>query len=220
LSAVFRGVIVTEMKNDDSKLSFVIGSVSTVENAKSEDSRNNEISASMASMFSRGMEIFDDAIIGLTKDYRISVWSIGAEEKFGYSKSEITGKSVKILVPDDRLKEIEDEANTLLAGNIVKGYETVRLHKSGKPIDVSISAAPVYGSDGTINEVVAIYKDVSEKKEVSKKLNEYEKKCMIALEGGQFGVWDLDIEKKKLFHFNSWEKTLGYKENELDVNTA
>jgi len=170
----------------------------------------------MAAMFSKAIEIFDDAIIGLTKDFEISVWSKGAEKKFGYQKCEIAAKGIKALVPEDKISEIEDQMRTVREGNIIEGYETVRLHKNGKPIDVSISIAPVYDSDGTVNEVIAIYKDVSEKKELMKKLNEYEKKAKIALEGGQFGVWDFDIRNRKVFHFNNWEKTLGYEENELD----
>ncbi|HHV97964.1 MAG TPA: PAS domain-containing protein [Clostridiaceae bacterium] len=179
--------------------------------------RSAEIcSESMSAMFSKGMEIFDDAIIGLTKDFKISVWSKGAEKKFGYHKSEIIGKNAKILVPEDRLKEIEEEVQTVMAGNIVEGYENVIFHKNGNPIDVSISVAPIYGSNGTVNEVVAIYKDVSEKKALVKKLNDYEKKCKLALEGGQFGVWELNIKNRKLFHLNNWKKNLGYEENDLD----
>ncbi|MGI6424024.1 MAG: response regulator [Tepidanaerobacteraceae bacterium] len=170
----------------------------------------------MATIFSKGMEIFDDAIIGLTEDFKISFWSKGAEKKFGYKKSKIIGKSIKTLVPEDKLREAEDEIHRVMAGNVIEGYETVRLHKNARPIDVSISIAPIYSSDGTIKGAIAIYKDVSEKKELVKKLGEYEKKCKVALEGGQFGVWDLDISNKKLFHSNNWEKTLGYEEKELD----
>jgi len=171
---------------------------------------------SMAAMFSKAMEIFDDAIIGLTRDFKVSIWSKGAEKKFGYKKSEITGKDVRVLVPEDRLSEVNDEINRVMAGDIIEGYETIRLHKSGKAIDVSISIAPIFDADGTVKEAIAVYKDVSEKKELVKKLNEYEKKCAIALEGGQFGIWELDITNKKLIHFKNWEKVLGYKENELD----
>jgi hypothetical protein len=76
------------------------------------------------------------------------------------------------------------------------------LHKNARPIDVSISIAPIFGSGGAINGAVAIYKDVSEKKKLA--------------EGGQFGIWDLDIRNRKLIHCNKWEETLGYEENELD----
>ncbi len=170
----------------------------------------------MAEMFSKGMEIIDEAIIGLTKSFTISVWSKGAEKKFGYHKSEIIGKSVRVIVPEDKLYEIEDQIHKVMAGNIVEGYETVRLHKSGKPIDVSISMAPVYDQDGNITGAIAIYKDVTEKKTLERMLHEYERKCKFALEGGQFGVWELDIVNKKLCHLNNWEKNLGYEENKLN----
>jgi len=219
---MFKGVLMTGMKNDDQLRSAGSCSIYSSENAgNTKISGISDVSSlfntiSMAAMFSKGMEIFDDAIIGLTKDFRISVWSKVAEEKFGYHKSEVTGKSIKILVPEDRLKELEEEMQTVMAGNIIKGYETVRLHKNGKPVDVTISIAPVYSTNGTVNEAVAIYKDVSEKKALVKKLNEYEKKCKIALEGGQFGVWELNIKNRKLYHLNCWKKNLGYEESELD----
>jgi len=181
-----------------------------------QDQSSIDKTAIMTDLFSKGMEIFDDAIIGLTKDFKISVWSKGAEKKFGYLKSEIIGKSIKVLAPEDKLSEIEEEIRLVLTGKVVEAYETIRLHKSGKPIVVSITIAPIYDSNGAMNGAVAIYKDVSEKKELAKKLNEYEEKCKIALEGGQFGVWDLDIRNNKLIHLNDWEKKLGYDENELD----
>ncbi|MFY9473497.1 MAG: response regulator [Tepidanaerobacteraceae bacterium] len=180
------------------------------------DQSSTDKKISMTAMFSKWMEIFDDAIIGLTRDFRVSVWSKGAEKKFGYNKSEIIGKSIKTLVPEDKLNEIEEEIKIIAAGKVIECYETVRLHKDGKPVDVSITIAPIFGSNGTFKGAVAIYKDVSEKKELVKKLNEYEKKCMVALEGGQFGLWELDIRNNTIYHFNNWEKTLGYEANDLD----
>lgn len=166
----------------------------------------------LAEIFSRVMELSHDAIIGLTEDFRIAFWSKGAENKFGYTKSEIIDKSAEILFPEDRLSELKYEVEKVSAGCVLEGCETVRLHKSGKPIDVSISIAPLYCPNRTFNGAIAIYEDVSEKKELSNKLREYEKKCRDALEGGQFGIWDLDILNKKILHFNNFENTLGYED--------
>ncbi len=197
----------------DNSTSFSVNKSKRIRASREASSLGKPISAT--EMYTKVMEIFDDAIIGLTNDFKVSVWSRGAEREFGYKKSEIIGKSVKGLIPEDRLYEIEEEINTLKQGNVIEGYETVRLHKSGKPIDVSISIVPIFSPAGTVNGAAAIYKDVSEKKDLVKKLDEYERKCKLALEGGQFGIWDLDIKNRTLSHFNNWEKTLGYKEDQL-----
>lgn len=184
------------------------------------ETKNGESSVAKATcispLSSKGKEIFDEAIIGITKDYKISIWSKGAEKKLGYKKNEIIGKPIAILVPEDRLKEMEEETKIVFTGKVVEGFETVRLHKSGKPIEVSMTIVPVYGPDETIAGAIAIYKDLSEKKELMRELSEYKEKCKIALEGGQFGLWELDIVDRKLIHVNDWEKNLGYQGNELD----
>lgn len=209
-------------KKDGSQIPVEVRSVCTNKDSKTSvisivrDMSEMDKIVSNSIMFSTSLDIFEDAILGLTKDFRVSLWSEGAEKKLGYKRDEIVGKSAKILVPANKISEYENQIRMLKNGNIIKNVETQRIHKSGKLIDISLSTSPLYDSDGAFNGAVGIYKDISETKELAKKLREFEERWRLALEGGQFGVWDMDLSSQMMIHFNNWGKTLGYNENEIN----
>jgi PAS domain S-box-containing protein len=168
-----------------------------------------------ASMYNETLEIFDDAIVEFTKDLEVSRWSKGAEEKLGYRENEIIGKSIKILVPVDRYREFEHKIQMIKKGEVIDKLETIRLHKNGSKVDVSISLAPLFDCRGEFNGGIGIYKDISEKIELTKRLQEYEERWRYALEGGSFGVWDYNLRNKELLHYGKWKEHLGYDEEEI-----
>jgi len=166
-------------------------------------------------LFSISLDVFDDAIIGLTKDFEIYLWSKGAKEKFGYSEEEIIGKNVDILIPEDKIAESLRERDAIRRGKVIENRESVRVSKDGKNIEVSISVSPIYDSDKQFIGAIAIYKDISDKIRLEKKLAEYEKIARLALEVGQFGIWDLNMITYEIYHYNNWKKMLGYEEHEI-----
>lgn len=168
-----------------------------------------------ASLFSISLDIFDETILGYSKNLEVSLWSKGAEAKLGYSRDEIIGKNIKVLVPDSKIIEFNDITNLIINGNCIQNIETKRLHKSGRMIDVSISFSPVYDSDGVFSGAVGIYKDITEKKELTKKLQEYQERCSLALEGAQYGVWDLDTKSFHVLQHGNWKEALGYSSDEM-----
>ncbi len=172
-----------------------------------------------ASMFSASLDIFDDAIVGFGKDFEISLWSKGAETKLGYSIDEIIGKNIIMLVPDDKIYEFQDNMESVEKGNLVMNLETQRIHKNGSIIDVSISIAPLYDADGTFIGVIGIYKDITEKKELIKRVQEYEERWRLALEGGRLRVWEVNVKNQELLHYGRWKEFLGYNDDELSDNS-
>ncbi|MDF2615089.1 MAG: sensor hybrid histidine kinase, partial [Clostridia bacterium] len=208
-------------KKDGTKFPVEVRSMYSNERAKDmvisiiRDISNIEEISKEAAMFSVSLDIFDDAIVGLTKDFKIFLWSKGAGTKLGYSREEIVGKSIKLLIPDEKAGEFHKQMKMVNKGDVIENLETIRVHKNGNSIDVSISIAPLYDSDDVLIGSIAIYKDISEKKELAKKLREYEKSCRSALEGGEFGLWDLNICSQELVHYNNWKGILGYSEEEI-----
>lgn len=166
-------------------------------------------------LFSISLDVFEDAIIGLTKDFKIYLWSKGAKEKFGYTEEEIMGKNISILIPEDKKHEMKNHADTLKRGQVIKNFQTARVSKEGKNVEVSISASPVFDSDRKFIGAIAIYKDISDKIMLEKKLAEYEYIARLALEGGQFGIWDYNLTTGEIYHYNNWKKILGYEEHEI-----
>jgi PAS domain S-box-containing protein len=94
----------------------------------------------------------------------IQAWNPAAERLFGYTPAEVIGKSVRLLIPPDRIKEEAMILRKLHAGEPIKHYETVRLRKDGSLVDVSISVSPVRGANGKVQGAAKIIRDISERR--------------------------------------------------------
>jgi PAS domain S-box-containing protein len=113
-----------------------------------------------------------DAIMGRALDGTITDWNQGAEAMFGYSAEEIIGGPISMLVPPDRLDEFRHVFEQVQRGNIVQPFETIRLRKDGKPIDVAVRLSPIRDSGGNITGVSSILRDITERKRLEKEILE------------------------------------------------
>ena len=96
-----------------------------------------------ARRFEAIVESSDDAIISKTMDGTITSWNRAAERLFGYTADEILGKSISVLMPEERHDDMESILGRIRRGERVDHYETVRLSKTGRKIAVSLSVSPV-----------------------------------------------------------------------------
>jgi len=103
----------------------------------------------------------DDAIIGKTLDGIVTDWNRGAEEIFGYRADEMLGKSVKILLPEDRQGEIEYILGLIRQGERIDHFETRRKRKDGTVIDVSVTVSPVWDAEGHLVGASKVARDIS-----------------------------------------------------------
>jgi PAS domain S-box-containing protein len=106
----------------------------------------------------------EDPIISKALDGTITSWNRAAERLFGYTAAEILGRNVMLLFPSDR---IEEEARILArigAGERVESFETVRLHKDGTGIDVSLTVSPLKDRQGNVIGASKIARDVTERR--------------------------------------------------------
>lgn len=108
------------------------------------------------------VEDTDDAIVSKTLDSIILTWNTGAERLFGYTANEAVGQPVTILIPEDRLTEEDQILSRLRAGERVDHFETIRRHKNGSLLDVSLTVSPVRNADGEIIGASKIARDISE----------------------------------------------------------
>jgi PAS domain S-box-containing protein len=108
------------------------------------------------------VESSDDAI--LTKDLNgiITTWNKGAERVFGYTANEIIGKSVLTLIPEDLQHEEPSILSRLRKGERIDHYETIRRHKDGTLLDISLTVSPVMGSQGKVVGASKIARDISD----------------------------------------------------------
>ena len=86
----------------------------------------------------------EDAILSVALDGTITSWNAAAERIYGFSASDAIGRHISIILPPDRPTEDDDIMAELRAGRDVEHYETVRRHKEGHDVLVSLSVAPIF----------------------------------------------------------------------------
>lgn len=107
------------------------------------------------------VESSDDAIVGKTLDGVILTWNASAERMFGYTRDEIVGQSITMLLPPERLGEEVTIVATLRRGERIDHFETERVRKDGRRIQVSISVSPIRDTAGRIIGAAKIARDIT-----------------------------------------------------------
>src|SRR5580658_2981465 len=87
------------------------------------------------------VENSDDAIVSKDLEGRILYWNDAATRMYGYTAEEATGQPIEIVIPDDRERRQEelDIRTRIGQGERFLHYETIRRHKNGIELDVSLS---------------------------------------------------------------------------------
>lgn len=110
----------------------------------------------------------NDAILAIDLDMKITSWNAAAERLYGYSEAEALGKSVLVLVPDDRTDEEPTILRQIRAGRIVEPYETVRLCKDGHPVEALLSVSPIHDPSGRIVGASKLAHDITVRKKAER----------------------------------------------------
>ncbi len=116
-----------------------------------------------------------DAIIGKTLDGIITHWNRSAENMYGYPASEMIGRSVSVLCPKDRPDEIPQILERIRRGERVDYFESVRVTKDGRRLNVSVSISPIHNAEGEIVGASAIGRDISAQKKIEDQLRQSQK---------------------------------------------
>jgi PAS domain S-box-containing protein len=106
----------------------------------------------------------DDAVVSKTLDGIVTSWNAAARRLFGYEPEEIVGKPITTIIPRELHAEEDGILARLRCGERIDHYETIRVAKDGRRIDVSLTVSPIRGEDGTIVGASTIARDVSERK--------------------------------------------------------
>jgi len=112
----------------------------------------------------------DDAIISKDLNGIITSWNPGAERIFGYTPEEAVGKSILMLIPQDRLEEEPRIIERIRRGERIDHFETTRQTKDGRPLEISLSVSPIRNADGTVVGASKIARDITERKQVERQL--------------------------------------------------
>ena len=140
------------------------------------------------------IESADDAIISKTLEGIITSWNKGAERIFGYTAEEVIGKSITILIPEGHLDEEPAILARLRTGERIEHYETVRVRKDGKLIDISLTVSPIMGPNGQIIGASKIARDITEQLQARRALDEASERLKLALTAARLGDWSWDAK--------------------------
>src|SRR5271154_3673042 len=157
----------------------------------------------------------DDAILGKTTEGIITSWNVGAQRIFGYSPQEAIGQPVSMLVPADRPDEVPRMLECLMRGETVEHFETIRLRKDGKEIQIELTVSPIRDALERIVGASTIGRDISVRKAAEKHLVQMEARyrglleaapdaMVVVSQGGEIVLLNVQAEKR-----------FGYRRHEL-----
>ena len=156
-----QGEVDTDEKGDPIRMRGICEDVTA-------ERRAEEATAHLASI----VQSSEDAIVTRSPDGAITSWNPGAERLYGYTEEEALGRGMDMLVPADRLEEANERFARIMAGERVGHFETLRVRKDGRLIDVSLTMSPVTDGDDRLIGVSAVARDITERKRLEERLTE------------------------------------------------
>lgn len=118
------------------------------------------------------VESSEDAIVSKTLEGIILTWNDGARRLFGYEAAEAIGKPITMIIPPDRLDEERSILERLRRGERIAHFETVRIAKDGRQVDVSLSVSPIRDGSGRIVAASKSARDIGGRKSAEEALRE------------------------------------------------
>jgi PAS domain S-box-containing protein len=111
-----------------------------------------------------------DGVVSKTLDGTVTSWNKSAERIFGFSEDEMVNRSIRTIIPQERQVEEDRILATVVSGEMIDNFETVRLRKDGALIDVSVTVSPVRDSAGHIIGASKIVRDITDKRQTREQL--------------------------------------------------
>jgi PAS domain S-box-containing protein len=126
-------------------------------------------------LFSTVVESSVDAILTETVEGLMTGWNPAAERLYGFTVEEVMGQSSALLVPADRRDELQTIMEQLRRGERIAPFETIRVHKDGTQLDVSLTMSPVTTPEGVVLGVSTIARDITAQKQLQEQLRHAQK---------------------------------------------
>jgi PAS domain S-box-containing protein len=178
------------------------------------------LSEDLHSLLEAIVESSDDAIFSKTLEGLVLSWNRGAEQLYGYSAHEMIGRSVSLLVPEDRRPEWAVIMRRLAEGQRIASFETVRRRKDGRLVEVSVTISPVRDATGKIIGASTIARDITERKQLQEQLRASEQRFRALIEHSTDALVLVDAQGMVLYTTPSTTRLLGYTPEELVGSNA
>jgi PAS domain S-box-containing protein len=120
------------------------------------------------------VESSEDAVVSKTLNGIVTSWNTAAERLFGFSADEMIGQSITRVIPQELLHEEEQILSKLRKGERIDRYETVRVTKEGRKLEISLTISPIRDSHGNIVGAAKIAHDVTDRRNAERELQKRE----------------------------------------------
>jgi PAS domain S-box-containing protein len=138
------------------------GSAGAIYVARDPDAKSRDVRAAMR--LAAIVESSDDAIVSKDVNGIIMSWNNAAQRMFGYTSEEAVGRSIRILIPDDRQAEEDEVLSRIRRGARIDHFETIRKRKDGSFFPISLTVSPILDTDGRVIGASKIARDISDRK--------------------------------------------------------
>jgi len=171
-------------------------------------------------LFSAVVESSNDAIITQALNGTITGWNAAAERLFGYAEQEAVGQHSSLIVPPHRRNEVDDLLARVGRGERIEHFETVRVHKDGHNVDVSLRFSPLRSAAGAIIGASKIARDITESKRTQTALTREMEERQRVFETSQDLILVTDSIGNYVQVSPSVAKILGYTPEEMIGHSA
>jgi PAS domain S-box-containing protein len=122
------------------------------------------------------VESTEDAVITKSLDGDILSWNAGARAMLGYAEQEVVGCSVNIIIPEDRREEELEILERVKQARRVEPFETQRVARGGRIVDVSLTVSPIRDEEGGIIGASSIARDIGQRKALEQSLRDSDRR--------------------------------------------
>ena len=136
------------------------------------------------------VECSNDAIVSVGLDGNVVTWNRAAERMLGWTQEEVVGHSLVEFAPEEHAREFGELAARILAGEPVENVESVRLHKDGTHVEVSLTLSPIFDELGQFIGASFVIRNVTDQKRTERALREMK----VSLEHAVEGIAQVDVE--------------------------
>jgi diguanylate cyclase (GGDEF)-like protein/PAS domain S-box-containing protein len=165
--------------------------------------------APLDQMLGAVLDSSDDLIVSRGLDGTVLSWNRGAERVLGWRADEIVGRSYLLFVPDERRSEVERITRIATAGHRISRLETIRRHRDGRAVQLSLTISPLRDSEGRIVGVAAIGRDVTLQRDGQRALRESEARFRSLVEASAHAVWITNAQGEVEAEIPSWQAYTG-----------
>src|SRR2546427_361111 len=156
------------------------------------------------------VESSHDAIIGESLEGNILSWNLGAERLYGYSAAEALGKPLSILAPPNHATAILEVLEKVKQGERLEQFETLRMRKDGKQINVALTVSPIKDAIGKIVGASIIARDITARKRAEEALSRSEARARRLIDSNIIGIAIGDLDGRLLDANNAFLKIVAY----------